>query len=228
MLTAPKLKTLQELIAGSSKEELIWLSGYLAGVVAQSAGQAILPGLTQSSTQEAEAPARPAVGKITIAYGTETGNSKKLATDFAAKAKKKGINAKVVGLEQYRLTDLAKEEYFFTVISTQGDGEPPAAAKKFYDHIHGEGFRLDKLKYSVLALGDTAYPLFCKAGEDVDQQLQSKGAQRIVSLQKCDTDYEDEAGNWFEQILQKLNGGGSGAGNGSLTGNGALAAGNVS
>ncbi|MES1160567.1 MAG: flavodoxin domain-containing protein, partial [Bacteroidota bacterium] len=202
MLPAAKLKTLQELIAGSTKEELIWLSGYLAGVVAHSAGQTVLPGQVQALLSEPEATARPAVSKITIAYGTETGNSKKLATDFAAKAKKKGINAKVVGLEQYRLTDLAKEEYFFTVISTQGDGEPPAAAKKFYDHLHGEGFRLEKLKYSVLALGDTAYPLFCKAGEDVDQQLQSKGAQRIVSLQKCDTDYEDQAGNWFDQVLQ--------------------------
>ena len=226
MLTAPKLKTLQELVAGSSKEELIWLSGYLAGVVAQSAGQIILPGQTQSSAQETETPARPTVGKITIAYGTETGNSKKLATDFAAKAKKKGINAKLVGLEQYRLTDLAKEEYFFTVISTQGDGEPPASAKKFYDHIHGEGFRLDKLKYSVLALGDTSYPLFCKAGEDVDQQLQNKGAQRIVSLQKCDTDYEDEAGSWFDQILQKLNGGGANTGNGTLAGVGGVAGSN--
>src|SRR5579864_6149602 len=113
MLTGPKFKTLQELIAGSTKDELIWLSGYLAGVVAQGNGSVILPGLTPSSGQEPEAPARPAVSRITIAYGTETGNSKKLATDFAAKAKKKGINAKLVGLEQYRLTDLAKEEYFF-------------------------------------------------------------------------------------------------------------------
>ena len=222
MLTAPKLKTLQELIAGSTKEELIWLSGYLAGIVAQVNGQAILPGQALASLQEPEAPAKPAVSKITIAYGTETGNSKKLATDFAAKAKKKGINAKLVGLEQYRLTDLAKEEYFFTVISTQGDGEPPASARKFYDHIHAEGFRLDKLKYSVLALGDTSYPLFCKAGEDVDQQFQHKGAQRIVSLQKCDTDYEDEAGNWFEEVLKSLYGGGPG---GNLAGNGGIAGG---
>lgn len=228
MLTAPKFNTLQELIAGSTKEELIWLSGYLAGVVAQHAGQPVPAAQTASLAQEPEAPSRPAVSKITIAYGTETGNSKKLAADFAAKAKKKGINAKLVGLEQYRLADLAKEEYFFTVISTQGDGEPPASAKKFYDHIHGEGFRLDKLKYGVLALGDTAYPLFCKAGEDVDHQLQSKGAQRIVSLQKCDTDYEDEAGHWFDQVLQNLNGGGasSGTGNGSFSGNGVLTGGN--
>src|SRR5260221_2040706 len=149
-------------------------------------------------------PAAPAVNKITIAYGTETGNSKKLASDFAAKAKKKGINAKLVGLEQYRLNDLAKEEYFFTVISTQGDGEPPAAAKKFYDHIHQSGLKLEQLKYGVLALGDTAYPLFLKPGEDVGQQLQHAGGQRIVSLEKCDIDYESQAVGWFDQILQQL------------------------
>src|SRR5436305_361264 len=152
MLTTPKLKTLQELIAGATKEELIWLSGYLAGVVAQTTGQSAITAnvLAAATAQEPEAAAKPAVNKITIAYGTETGNSKKLATDFAAKAKKKGINAKIVGLEQYRLTDLSKEEYFFTVISTQGDGEPPASAKKFYDHIHKKGLQLTQLKYSVL------------------------------------------------------------------------------
>jgi len=203
MLTTPRLKTLQELIAGATKEELIWLSGYLAGVVAQT-GVASVPVGTLPAAQEPEAPAKPSVSKITIAYGTETGNSKKLASDFAAKAKKKGINAKLVGLEQYRLTDLPKEEYFFTVISTQGDGEPPASAKKFYDHIHRESLQLGQLKFGVLALGDTSYPLFCKAGEDVDQQLHRMGGQRIVSLQKCDTDYEIEAGSWFDGILQKL------------------------
>jgi sulfite reductase (NADPH) flavoprotein alpha-component len=149
--------------------------------------------------------AAAALPKITIAYGTETGNSKKLATDFAARAKKKGIQAKLVGLEQYRMGDLAKEEYLFTVISTQGDGEPPAAAKKFHTYIHECSVRLEKLKYGVLALGDTSYPLFCKAGEDVDLQLHKLGGQRILPLQKCDTDYETEAGAWFDRVLQQLN-----------------------
>jgi sulfite reductase (NADPH) flavoprotein alpha-component len=232
MLTSPKLTLVQELIAGASREELIWLSGYLAGVVAQrthetpapAPGPAATPanpgtelpllrstvpsnGLSLPAAAPAETPAAN-VSKITIAYGTETGNSKKLAYEFAAKAKKKGINAKLVGLEQYRLNDLTKEEYFFTVISTQGDGEPPAAAKKFYDHLHEGSLRLDRMKYSVLALGDTAYPLFCKAGEDIDQQLQKIGGQRIASLQKCDADYETEAGHWIDTILQQLASGG--------------------
>src|SRR5580704_7794602 len=197
-----KLKILQDLISTSSKEEIIWLNGYIAGLIAQSNDleENILQSDREGQTVKSQ------VGKITIAYGTETGNSKRLATDFASKAKKNGIHTKIVSLDQYRLDDLQKEEYFFTVISTQGEGEPPAAAKKFYDHIHKNGFTLRQLKFGVLALGDTAYPLFCKAGEDVDAQLQKLGAERIASLQRCDTDYENEAGKWFAEILQKLNG----------------------
>ena len=199
MLTAHKLKIIHDLINSSTKEELIWLNGIPVGHRRRH----------NRRTPKALPVKQPAI-KITIAYGTESGNSKKLAADFAARAKKNGIQAKLVSLDQYRLNDLVKEEYFFTVISTQGEGEPPAAAKKFYDHIHQNDFKLDKLKYSVLALGDTAYPLFCKAGEDVDIQLQQLGGQRIVSLQRCDIDYEDEAGNWFAEVLQKINSNGNG------------------
>jgi len=238
MLTSPKMNLVKELIAGASRDELIWLSGYIAGAVAQEGatpvatnGVAAAANGAASAAANSTAPSAASangasVSKITIAYGTETGNAKKLATDFAAQAKKKGIQAKLVGLEQYRLNDLSKEEYFFTVISTQGDGEPPAGAKKFYDHIHQGELKLDRLKYSVLALGDTAYPLFCKAGEDVDQQLQKAGGQRIVDLRKCDTNYEDEAGSWFDEILRRLDNSaptGNGSGHSASTANSASA-----
>ncbi|HEX6431744.1 MAG TPA: flavodoxin domain-containing protein, partial [Niastella sp.] len=172
MLAEHKLKLLQDLVRSSTKEELVWMNGFLAGVLMNCHEQPALASTSAPATASAPVAApvadKPTVSKITIAYGTESGNSKKLATDLAAKAKKSGINAKVVSLDQYRLNDLSKEEYFFTIISTQGEGEPPATAKKFYDHIHQNGFKLNQLKYGVLALGDTSYPLFCKAGEDVD------------------------------------------------------------
>ena len=194
MLAEQKLKTLLDLISNSTTDEVIWMNGYLNGIV------------SKQITKEVQQPvAKNGVNKITIAYGTETGNSKKLATEFAAKAKKQGIHAKVQSLDQYRLNDLTKEEYFLAVISTHGDGEPPAAAKKFYDHVHQNGFKLDKLKYSVLALGDTSYPLFCKAGEDVDAQLNKLGGNRIVPLQKCDIDFDTEADKWLAQVLNVLN-----------------------
>jgi sulfite reductase (NADPH) flavoprotein alpha-component len=192
MLSSQKMRLVEEVVSTFSKEELIWFSGYLSGR------------FSTAVEQETAKPVKAAVCKITIAYGTETGNSKRVASEFAAKAKKNGINAKLVSLDQYRLTDLPKEEYMLSIISTQGEGEPPAAARKFYDHIHTNTVKLEKLKYGVLALGDTSYPLFCKAGEDVDQQLSKLGGERIVPLQRCDVDYESEAEDWFQQVLQRL------------------------
>ncbi len=84
MLASVKMKLVEELVTTSSKEELIWLNGYPAGIVSngrQDGASAIVEKLP--------------VGKLTIVYGTETGNSKKLATDFSSKAKKTGVNAKV-------------------------------------------------------------------------------------------------------------------------------------
>lgn len=193
MLVEHKLNTFLDLINTSTNDELIWINGYLNGI------------LSKQVLKETQPVFKNGINKITIAYGTETGNSKKLATGFAAKAKQHGIHAKVQSLDQYRLNDLSKEEYFLAVISTHGDGEPPAAAKKFYDHVHQNGFKLPKLKYSVLALGDTSYPLFCKAGEDVDEQLNKLGGNRIAPLKKCDIDFDTEADEWIATVFNALN-----------------------
>ncbi len=189
MLQEAKFKQLQSLISSSTKEELIWINGYLNGIVANST-----PAVANTN----------AVKKITLLYGTETGNSKSLATQFAATAKKHGIVAKLAGVDQYRLTDLPKEENLFIVISTHGEGEPPESAKKFYDYIHQNELGLNNTKFSVLALGDTSYPIFCKTGEDVDTQLAKFGATRVVPLQKCDVDYEEDAKQWFDKVLNYL------------------------
>lgn len=193
MLVESKLKTLQEFIDAATRDELVWVNGYLNGI------------LSRQGSIESAAEIKSTVSKITIAYATETGNSKRLATTFAAKAKKQGIHAKVQSLDQYKLNDLTKEEYFLAVISTHGDGEPPASARKFYDHVHQNCSNLPKLKYSILALGDSSYPLFCKAGEDVDQQLTKLGANRISPIGKCDVDFETEAEEWLSRVFTTLN-----------------------
>ncbi len=190
MLEEARLKQLHALIDNYSREELVWINGYLSGIVA---------GSHQKGNADNAAPV--ATRKISLVYGTETGNSKRLAMQLASVAKKQGVNAKLTGLDQYRITDLPKEEYFFIVISTQGEGDPPVPAKKFYDYIHENNLSLPSLKYSVLALGDSAYPQFCKTGEDVDQRFRVFGAKPIVPLRKCDIDYEADALAWFDDVL---------------------------
>src|SRR4051812_16614914 len=102
MLATQKMKLVEDVVSTFTKEELFWLNGYIAGR------------FSTAPELETLKPATAAVNKITITYGTETGNSKKLASEFAAKAKKSGINAKLVSLDQYRLNDLVKEEYLLS------------------------------------------------------------------------------------------------------------------
>jgi len=196
MLTTAKLKIVHDLVSNSTHEELIWLNGYITGFVTRN--HAALTAQPAADNQAGK------INKITILYGTETGNSKKLAGEFALAAKQKGIAAKVVSADQYKLTDLAKEQYLFVIISTHGEGEPPIAAKTFYEYLHQQPLQLPGLGFGVLALGDTAYPLFCKTGEDVDARLSAAGAKRLVPLQKLDVDFDTEPASWFQQVFTVL------------------------
>lgn len=194
MLAEIKFKTFQELVKSASREELVWMNGFLSALLL---GEAPVTQEASSAENSGNSP----LNGCSVVYGTETGNSKKVATDFGTKLKKNGILVKVKSLDQYRLTDLTKETCLLVVLSTQGDGEPPAAAKKFYDYLLQNQLSLSHLSYGVLALGDSGYPLFCKAGEDVDLRLEKLGANRLLSLRKCDTDFETDASEWMEELL---------------------------
>ncbi len=190
MIAETKLSKLKELIEDSTEKELIWINGYLSGLVNSRTGVApVQPTFTQ---------------KLTIVFGTDTGNSKKVASGFAKQLKQKGAQIKLQGIDQYRLADLQKEKYLLLVISTHGDGEPPATAKNFFDYIHNNSLALNELRYAVLALGDSAYPLFCKAGEDLDARLGELGGSRLLPLEKCDTDFEDVANTWIENVTKTI------------------------
>ncbi|MCE3076319.1 diflavin oxidoreductase [Chryseobacterium gwangjuense] len=197
MLSETKFNILKQLSGDFSRDETIWASGYLAGLAGTPIAT-VQPILQSNPVNEIT------VKKITLAYGTETGNSKKLATELAASIKKKGIQVKLADLSQYKPKDLLKEEFFFVVISTQGEGEPPILAKKFYEHIHENELILNQLKFGILALGDSSYPQFCKTGEDIDSRFEILGAERIVPLKKCDIDYEKEAHQWIEHIFEVI------------------------
>ena len=195
MLPESKLSQLKSLTGELSNDELIWTQGFLAGVLS-----------TKAKPQEnpIELKREVTLKKVTILYGTETGNSKSLGLKFAQKIKSTGHPCKLASLDQYRPDDLSKEENVIFIVSTHGEGEPPASAKKFFDYINNKKGSLNQLSYTVLALGDSAYPQFCQAGEDLDNQLAKLGASRIQDIQKCDVDFETDSFDWFEGVWANL------------------------
>ncbi|KOY87723.1 hypothetical protein AD998_17735 [bacterium 336/3] len=189
MLSENKLLLLEQLIQDAPKEELIWLNGYLAGLARNHQVQA------QENIQEV-------TRKPLILYGTETGNAKKVATQLLASFKKNKIQAKIADVFQYDFEKLSKETDVLFVVSTQGDGEFPQNAQKFYNELKNSAQNLSHLKYSVLGLGDSAYPLFCNAGILLDQVFEEKNATRLLPLVKADVDYQEAVKAW-EQDLQE-------------------------
>lgn len=192
MLAENKLVVLRDLVKSYSRDEIIWTKGYLAGILAQHELAPVLE-IPQAITV-----------KPTIVYGTETGNSKKLASQLQALLKKNKIQSKVVDAFQYPVEKLDKEDFLIVIMSTQGEGDAPQNAIKFYDNLSNASADLSKTKFTVLGLGDSSYPLFCKAGEVIDDQLGRLGAQRVVPFQKADTDFTETAENWFNEILTSL------------------------
>lgn len=192
MLSEIKKSLLLQLVHNASKEEIIWLSGYLAGY-SDNLGTAI-----QSPVN-----AQAVTVKPTIIYGTETGNSKKVTSQLLTNFKKNKIQAKAVDVFQYDIARLEKEKLALFVMSTQGEGEFPQNAVAFYEKLKASTVNLSQLQYAVLGLGDTSYPLYCYAGELLDEALAKLGAQRILPLVKADVDYADAVTAW-EKDLQHI------------------------
>lgn len=141
---------------------------------------------------------------IKIVFGTETGNSESLAKLTAKRLMAQGHQVTVTDLEDYTVADLKSEQILLVITSTYGEGEPPSNAEEFYDELMElQGPQLGQLKFSVCALGDSDYDLFCQCGKDIDEQLSSLGAQRFAPRVDCDADYV-EFEDWWGGVEQGL------------------------
>ena len=194
MLSDIKLNLLQQLVQNASNEEIIWTKGYLAGYLdANKIGNQIPVTVVQENIAV----------KPLIIYGTETGNSKKIASQLLASFKKNKIQAKAVDVFQYDNAKLEKETLLLFIMSTQGEGEFPQNAVAFYDYLKKTDVNLKNASYAVFGLGDSSYPLFCHAGVLLDEILAEKGAKRLLPLVKSDVDFAPEVIKW-EEALQNV------------------------
>ncbi len=186
-LSEQQLSALGSLTAGVSREQLLWISGYFQGLLASSVN--IQPTLITGSK------------KIKILYGTHTGRSKLIAAQLAEKLSAKGVDAVSVALDEYKTRQLASETNLVFIVSTHGEGEPPTMAEDFHGFITGKRApQLPNLNYSVVALGDKSYKLFCQTGIDIDQALTKLGAKTILPILTLDVDFEEEVARWISEF----------------------------
>ena len=190
-LQADTAAALARLADGMDSSALLWASGYLAGMART------LP--VPSLAPVAAVAAQPA----TIVYGSQTGNAKRAAEALLAKLQAANLPVRLLRADAYPLRELADETLLYVVVSTQGDGDPPDDARGFLEFVEGRRApALKKLKFAVLALGDSSYPQFCAIGRRIDQRLQALGGERIAECADADLDIETVSTPWTETVAR--------------------------
>ena len=197
-------QVLNDLFIRYDDRQLLWLSGYLYGlsVAKNPAGNLDDMQLALNSNGDG---VLEKLQPVTILYGSQTGNTKKAAQNLSEKVKSKGFDVSVVDMAEYPTKKLKDEKLLFIVVSTYGEGEPPAAAEDLHKFIFStRAPKLTDTKFAVLALGDSSYAEFCKTGMDFDIKLESLGAKRLTARVDCDVDWHDKADEWIDSVLNAL------------------------
>ncbi|MGI2039758.1 assimilatory sulfite reductase (NADPH) flavoprotein subunit [Shewanella frigidimarina] len=192
-LSQGQVDKLKQLTSELSSVQLAWVSGYLAASANQGQG---------SVETTAETSAAPTV---TILYGSQTGNGRGVAKELAAKAQAQGYAVNLASMGEYNVRQLKQETILLLVVSTHGEGEAPDDAIELHKFLSSKRApKLDKLHYSVLALGDSSYEFFCQTGKDFDARLSALGATSLLPLVECDVDYEDISQQWQDSVVEAV------------------------
>ncbi len=192
---ADQIETLNTIVARATPLQRSWLSGFLAGVDAAHGATAAL---------QPAAPPR-VKSKLTILYGSETGNAEGLALKSRKAAQKLGFDAKVLDMADATPQALVAAKDVIVIAATWGEGDPPQRAATFYKSLMANNApRLDGVRFAVLALGDTAYANFCATGRAIDERLGALGAQRIADRADLDLDFSKKAATWTEATLGRF------------------------
>ncbi len=171
-------------------EQRLWLGQFLSQLLA--------------GALSAPAPAGPAV-PVTILWGSQTGNAEGLAKKLVKSLKKGNFEPESFDMAAYDRSRLPQEKNLLVITSTYGDGEPPDNAAELHSWLLSDAApRLEGVNFSVLALGDTNYPDFCKCGIEFDTRLEQLGASRLSPRVDSDVDYDAPFKQWTDAIVALL------------------------
>ena len=147
------------------------------------------------------APAVP----VTILVGSQTGNSEALGKKLNKAMAKLNFTPTLSDLGSYDKAQLQQEQNVLIITSTYGDGEPPDNAADFHEWILSDAApKLEGVNFSILALGDSEYPDFCKCAIQFDERFEQLGATRIFPRIDCDVDFDDPYDEWKKGVLDAL------------------------
>ncbi|RMH49111.1 MAG: nitric oxide synthase [Alphaproteobacteria bacterium] len=143
--------------------------------------------------------------KITILYGTETGNAEMLAEDITASlSAEHEVECRNLSEMDPRAFDPAR--FYILVCSTYGEGELPASARPFAEAVAAARPDLSAIHFAIFGLGDSEYAeTFNHGPKRLAELMAAHGARQVGERIAHDASggdlAEDLALPWAEAVV---------------------------
>ena len=137
---------------------------------------------------------------VWVIYASETGVAEHLAKDACRALHDAGMASRLLAFDELDLDALQAVEQALFVVSTCYDGDPPDMAEEFCRHHMQRPAQLPRLRYGMLALGDSYYDEFCGFGRRLQQWLRASGAQAWFEPVEMDNEDEVAAQRWHDRV----------------------------
>jgi len=157
--------------------------------------------------------------RVVVFYGSQTGTAEDLATKLSKEMSSKyGLKSMTADLDNFdydNLDAVPEDALLVFLMASYGEGEPTDNAQEFMLFIQGspefsEGAsELPSLQFAVFGLGNTSYEKYNQVGRDLNQCLESLGAQRIGAYGEGDDGkgtLEEDFMAWKDQFFEALAG----------------------
>ena len=106
-------------------------------------------------------------------------------------------------INETMVNDHTKNSTWLFCTSTHGAGEYPDNIQTFIKDLTNCEQDLSSINFLIIALGDTSYDTFCKAGFDLNKLLITKGCNELLPIKTMDMsqeiDPEDLAQSWLSE-----------------------------
>lgn len=150
--------------------------------------------------------AGPGDGATLVVYASQTGFAEQLALQTATALQGAGMPVQLLSLAQLDGRRLQACRQALFVVSTTGEGDAPDSASGFARRLLAGADGLHRLRYGILALGDSSYARFCAFGHALESWLQRQRAQPLFDLIEVDNGDAGALRHW-QNHLSALSGG---------------------
>lgn len=110
--------------------------------------------------------------------------------------------------EQKTDDKLSQKPLWIICTSTHGAGEYPDNIQEFVSKLTNCDQDLSTVEFLTIAMGDSNYDTFCKAGKDISALLISKGCSEVLPMKTLDMnediDPEELAQVWIQSNNDRL------------------------